>query len=119
MFADTGGSGFLGGIAVGFIAGYIILLLIKMFKVLQKCFVGSIIADTGGSGFLGGIAAGFIAVYIILLLMKLFKGLPITLDGLKAIFLYPLFGILLTGAAMFVILGPMTTINEGMMSFLS
>src|SRR5699024_4472241 len=82
-------------------------------------FVGGMIADTGGSGFLGGIVAGFIAGYIILLLMKVFEGLPKTLDGLKAIFIYPLLGIFLTGAAMYIIVGSMTTINEGMMNFLS
>ena len=82
-------------------------------------FVGGMMANTGGAGFLGGIVAGFIAGYIILLLMKLLKGLPRTLDGLKAIFLYPLFGIFLTGAAMYFVVEPMTTINEAMMSFLS
>ena len=113
---NTGGVAF--GLMVPILAAFIAQSIAQR-PGLVAGFVGGMIADTGGSGFLGGIAAGFIAGYIILLLMKLFKGLPKTLDGLKAIFLYPLFGILLTGAAMFVIVGPMTTINEGMMSFLS
>ncbi|WP_164667732.1 PTS fructose transporter subunit IIC [Virgibacillus doumboii] len=82
-------------------------------------FVGGVIANDGGAGFLGGILAGFIAGYIIVLLIKLFKGLPQSLEGLKAIFLYPLFGIFLTGAVMYIAVEPMTAINEGMMSFLS
>jgi len=113
---NTGGVAF--GLMVPILAAFIAQSIAQR-PGLVAGFVGGMIADTGGSGFLGGIAAGFIAGYIILLLMKIFKGLPKTLDGLKAIFLYPLFGILLTGAAMFVIVGPMTTINEGMMSFLS
>ena len=86
---------------------------------LVAAFVGGMIAHTGGAGFLGGIVAGFLGGYIILLLMKLFKGLPKTLDGLKAIFLYPLIGIFLTGAAMYFVVEPVSAINEGMMNFLS
>lgn len=113
---STGGVAF--GLMVPVLAAYIAQSIAQR-PGLVAGFVGGMMADAGGSGFLGGIAAGFIAGYIILLLMKLLKGLPKTLDGLKAIFLYPLFGIFLTGAAMFVIVGPMTTINESMMSFLS
>ena len=54
--------------------------------------------DAGGAGvgfgFLGGIVGGFLAGYVILLLEKVFAGLPKNLDGLKAIFLYPLFSTL-------------------------
>jgi len=113
---NTGNVAF--GLMVPILAAYIAQSIAQR-PGLVAGFVGGMIADTGGAGFLGGIAAGFIAGYIILLLMKIFKGLPKTLDGLKAIFIYPLLGILLTGAAMFLVVGPMTTINEGMMSFLS
>lgn len=81
-------------------------------------FVGGVIANEGGAGFLGGIVAGFLAGYVLVLLRKLFEGLPKTLDGLKAIFLYPLFGIFLTGGLMYFVVEPMTTINESMMTFL-
>lgn len=113
---NTGGVAF--GLMVPILAAFIAQSIAQR-PGLVAGFVGGMIADTGGAGFLGGIAAGFIAGYIILLLMRIFKGLPKTLDGLKAIFLYPLLGIFLTGAAMYVIVGPMTTINESMMSFLS
>lgn len=82
-------------------------------------FIGGMIASTGGAGFLGGIVAGFIGGYIVVLLSKLFSKLPQTLDGLKAIFLYPVFGILLIGAVMTILVEPMTTINEGMKNFLT
>ncbi|HLQ70481.1 MAG TPA: PTS fructose transporter subunit IIBC [Bacillota bacterium] len=112
----------IGGVAFGLMVPVLAAFIAQSIAQrpgLVAGFVGGMIADTGGSGFLGGIVAGFIAGYIILLLMKVFEGLPKTLDGLKAIFIYPLLGIFLTGAAMYIIVGPMTTINEGMMNFLS
>lgn len=84
-------------------------------------------ADTGmidaggagvGFGFLGGIVGGFLAGYVILLLEKVFAGLPKNLDGLKAIFLYPLFSTLIVGLVMLGISGPMAAINTAMMDFL-
>ena len=84
-------------------------------------------ADTGmidaggagvGFGFLGGIVGGFLAGYVILLLEKVFAGLPKNLDGLKAIFLYPLFSTAIVGLGMLGISGPMAAINTAMMDFL-
>lgn len=78
--------------------------------------------DAGGSGvgfgFLGGIVGGFLAGYVILLLEKVFAKLPANLNGLKAIFLYPLFSTLVVGLVMLGISGPMVTINNAMMDFL-
>lgn len=78
--------------------------------------------DAGGSGvgfgFLGGIVGGFLSGYVILLLEKVFAKLPANLNGLKAIFLYPLFSTLIVGLVMLGISGPMVTINNGMMDFL-
>ncbi len=82
-------------------------------------FVGGMIAYSGGAGFLGGIVSGFLGGYIIVLLSELFKKLPKELDGLKAIFLYPVLGVLLVGVSMHFITIPMTSINEGMMHFLA
>lgn len=84
-------------------------------------------ADTGmidaggagvGFGFLGGIVGGFLAGYVILLLEKVFSKLPKNLDGLKAIFLYPLFSTAIVGLVMLGISGPMAAINTAMMDFL-
>lgn len=78
--------------------------------------------DAGGAGvgfgFLGGIVGGFLAGYVILLLEKVFAGLPKNLDGLKAIFLYPLFSTAIVGLVMLGISGPMAAINTAMMDFL-
>lgn len=78
--------------------------------------------DAGGAGvgfgFLGGIVGGFLAGYVILLLEKVFSGLPKNLNGLKAIFLYPLFSTAIVGLVMLGISGPMAAINTAMMDFL-
>ena len=82
-------------------------------------FVGGIVATNGGTGFLGGILAGFLAGYLILLLQKVMAGLPKQLDGLKAIFLYPVIGVAVIGIIMSLLADPMKAVNEGMMSFLA
>ncbi len=82
-------------------------------------FVGGLIAADGGTGFLGGIVSGFLAGYVVLGLIKLLSPLPKSLDGLKAIFLYPVLGVAVTGLVMTFVSGPMSSINEGMMSFLA
>lgn len=81
-------------------------------------FVGGLIASDGGTGFLGGIISGFLAGYVVLVLVKLFAKLPKSLDGLKAIFLYPVIGVFITGVLMYLISEPMATINKAMMNFL-
>lgn len=82
-------------------------------------FVGGMIALNGGAGFLGGIVSGFLGGYVIVLLSHLLKKLPKALDGLKAIFLYPVLGVFITGLGMYFLVIPMNAINEGMMSFLA
>ena len=78
--------------------------------------------DAGGAGvgfgFLGGIIGGFLAGYVIVALEKVFSGLPQSLNGLKAMFLYPLCSTFIVGLIMLGISGPMAAINQGMMDFL-
>ena len=102
----------------GFVAG---MIAIQGLPVVEGPD-GTMLIDAGGTGvgfgFLGGIVGGFLAGYVILLLEKVFAGLPKNLDGLKAIFLYPLFSTLIVGLAMLGISGPMAAINTAMMDFL-
>ena len=56
--------------------------------------------DTAVSGFLGALFAGFAAGLIVNLLKKVFAFLPKAMDGIKPVFLYPLFGTFLVGALM-------------------
>ncbi|EUJ61557.1 PTS fructose transporter subunit IIABC [Listeria fleischmannii] len=73
---------------------------------LMPGMVGGLMAYTTGAGFLGGLAAGFLAGYIVLGLKKVFAGMPRSLDGLKPILLYPVFGLLITGGLMYFIVNP-------------
>ena len=102
----------------GFVAG---MIAIQGLPVVEGPN-GNMLIDAGGTGvgfgFLGGIVGGFLAGYVILLLEKVFAGLPKNLDGLKAIFLYPLFSTLIVGLVMLGISGPMAAINTAMMDFL-
>jgi len=82
-------------------------------------FITGMIADHNGTGFLGGIVSGFLAGGIILLLQRLLKKLPLSLDGLKSIFLMPVLGIFIGGFIMWYLSVPMEIINKAMMDFLS
>ncbi|HHD2753037.1 TPA: fructose-specific PTS transporter subunit EIIC [Clostridium perfringens] len=82
--------------------------------------VGGLIAYNSGSGFLGGLIAGFLGGYVVVLLKKIFSKLPQSLEGIKPVLLYPLFGILITGALMYlVIVGPVTALNNNIAIWLS
>ncbi|MCM3673254.1 fructose-specific PTS transporter subunit EIIC [Peribacillus simplex] len=81
--------------------------------------VGGLLAAQANAGFLGGLIAGFLAGYVVLLLRKLFSRLPQTLDGIKPVLLYPVFGMLITGFIMiFIVNEPVTAINTGLTDWL-
>lgn len=65
------------------------------------------------AGFLGAIAAGFLAGYIIKLLEKCTQKMPKSIDGIRAILIYPLFGVLLIGLSMFLLNIPFSYVNIG------
>ncbi len=73
---------------------------------LMPGMVGGMMAAVTGAGFLGGLAAGFLAGYTVLGLKRVFAGMPRSLDGLKPILLYPVFGLLITGGLMYFIVDP-------------
>jgi PTS system fructose-specific IIC component len=77
--------------------------------------VGGMLATSAGAGFLGGLIAGFLAGYVVVLLRKAFSRLPVSLEGIKPMLLFPLFGILITGFIMvFVVSGPVAAINTAL-----
>ena len=81
--------------------------------------VGGLLAAQANAGFLGGLIAGFLAGYVVLVLKKLFSRLPQTLEGIKPVLLYPVFGMLITGLIMiFVINEPVTAVNIGLTNWL-
>jgi PTS system, fructose-specific, IIB component/PTS system, fructose subfamily, IIA component/PTS system, fructose subfamily, IIC component len=82
--------------------------------------VGGFIAANNGAGFLGGLIAGFLGGYAVVFIKKMFSKLPASLEGIKPVLLYPLFGIFITGAIMFlIVVGPVKAINLGLQHWLS
>ena len=76
--------------------------------------------STSPAGFLGGIAAGFIAGYLILGMKKMFAGLPRSVEGMKPMLLYPVFGLLFVALIMYFIVNPIfSTINLWITHFLN
>lgn len=81
--------------------------------------VGGFIAANNGAGFLGGLIAGFLGGYVVLGLKTVFSKLPESLEGIKPVLIYPLFGIFITGAVMFlVVINPVKALNTGITTFL-
>ena len=116
LFKGIGGTAF--GFMLSILAGFIAMSIADR-PGLAVGFVGGSIAANGTSGFLGALVAGFVAGYIVLLLKKVFSKLPESLDGMKPVLLYPLFGIFLVGVIMqFVVEPPIgalnTAINNGL-----
>lgn len=105
----------IGGTAFNFmlpvLAGFIAMSIADR-PGLAVGFVGGAVAAGGTSGFLGALVAGFLAGYLVLGLKKVFHVIPESLDGLKPVLLYPLFGILLVGLIMnFIVEPPVGALN--------
>lgn len=116
---DIGGGSGAFGLLVPVLAGFIALSIADR-PGFAPGMVGGLLAATGGAGFLGGLIAGFLAGYLVLGLKKLFAGLPTSLEGIKTILLYPLFGIALTGFLMvFLVNKPVGALNQAITDWLS
>lgn len=116
FFKTIGGGAF--GFMLPILAGFIAMSIADR-PGLAVGFVGGALAITGGSGFLGALVAGFAAGYIVVGLKKLFEFLPKSLEGIKPVLLYPVFGILLIGIGMTFIINPPvgvlnTMLNNGL-----
>ncbi|KRL98468.1 fructose-specific PTS transporter subunit EIIC [Liquorilactobacillus satsumensis] len=102
----------------GFVGGF-------MATVYSGSFGGAYTANVmtnakSAAGFLGGIAAGFIAGYLTIFLKKVFTKLPKSLEGMKPMLLYPIFGLLLVALIMFFIVNPIfAIINTWVTAFLN
>lgn len=130
FFKTIGDSAF--GFMLTILAGYIAASIADR-PGLAAGFVGGAIAISGvsiqsiqdptvtvvSSGFLGALLAGFIAGYIIIFLRKIFSKIPKSLEGIRTILLYPVFGILLTGLAMMLINPFIGMINTWLNNFLN
>ncbi|WP_432403848.1 PTS fructose transporter subunit IIABC [Wukongibacter sp. M2B1] len=111
-----GGSAF--GLMIPILAGFIGMSIADR-PGFAPAMVGGFIAANNGAGFLGGLIAGFLGGYIILLLKKAFSNLPDSLEGIKPVLLYPVFGIFITGAIMLlVVVNPVKSLNAGLQTWL-
>ena len=107
------------GLVAGFVAGSIASRGLAWGKVPFAAGGEKTLALAGvPSGFLGALVGGFLAGGVILVLRKLLAGLPRSLDGIKSILLYPLFGVCITGFLMLFVNIPMAAINTGLNNFL-
>ncbi|QEK13017.1 PTS fructose transporter subunit IIA [Crassaminicella thermophila] len=112
-----GGSAFF--LMVPILAGFIGMSIADR-PGFAPAMVGGLIAANNGAGFLGGLIAGFLGGYIVLFLKKAFTKLPESLEGIKPVLLYPLFGIFITGAIMLlVVVNPVKSLNLGLQSWLN
>ena len=75
--------------------------------------------DTAVSGFLGALFAGFVAGLLVNLIKKAFGWLPKSMDGIKPVFIFPLFGTLLIGVFMLAINPVVGLLNSGLSNFLT
>lgn len=130
FFKTVGGAAF--NIMLYILAGYIAMSIADR-PGLAVGFVGGILAVQGttfesltnsditlvSSGFLGALIAGFVGGYIVLGLKKLCSYLPSSIEGIKTILLYPVFGILLMGVFMLLINPYVAAINTAINDYLS
>lgn len=118
LFKGIGGTAF--NYMLPILAGFIAMSIADR-PGLAVGILGGAIAAGGKSGFLGALAAGFLAGYIVKLLMKVCEKLPKSLDGIKPVLIYPVFGILICGLAMNYVIEPIvgvinTALNNGLSS---
>ena len=107
------------GLFVPILGGYIAYSIAER-PGLTPGLVAGALAASGGSGFLGAMVGGFLAGYVVKLVIYLLKGMPKSLNGIKAILLYPVLSVLITGLAMLLILNPVVGgINNGLTNFLN
>lgn len=111
-----GGNAF--GLMIPVLAGFIAMSIANR-PGFAPGMVGGLMAASGGAGFLGGLIAGFLAGYAVLGLRKVFSTLPKSLEGIKPVLLYPVFGILITGLVMlYIVIEPVVALNTAMENWL-
>ena len=130
FFKTVGGAAF--NVMLYILAGYIAMSIADR-PGLAVGFVGGILAVQGttfaslsdssivlvSSGFLGALIAGFVGGYIVVLLKKICSYLPDSIEGIKTILLYPVFGIFLMGLFMLAINPYVASINTAINDYLS
>ncbi|NMH98782.1 PTS fructose transporter subunit IIC [Pseudonocardia acidicola] len=111
----------LGALAFGFLVpvlGGFIAYAIADRPALVPGFVGGMVAVKVGAGFLGGLVAGLLAGGVVYA-MKKWKA-PKAVAGIMPVLVLPLFGTLIVGAIMFVVVGaPLAAATSGLTNWLN
>ena len=128
LFKSIGGAAF--GFMLPVLAGYIAYSIADR-PGLAVGFVGGYLAKVGNSfanitgdgavsgGFLAALLTGFVAGYLVLLLQKIASKLPESMDGIKPVLIYPLFGVFFIGVFMYAVNPAMAAINTGIINLLN
>lgn len=112
-----GGSAF--GLMIPVLAGFIAMSIADR-PAFAPGMVAGMLASSSGAGFLGGLIAGFLAGYVVIGLKRACSRLPESLEGIKPMLLYPLFGTLITGFIMiYVVSSPVAAINSALGNWLT
>ena len=101
------------GLAAGFAGGVLAMNGTNFADIAD----GNVTGVSGG--FLAALFAGFVAGYMVKLLKKITAKLPESLDGIRPMLIYPLFGVLLIGVVMCAINPVMGWINTGLGNWLN
>jgi fructose PTS system EIIBC or EIIC component len=115
LFLTIGGLAF--SMLVQILAGFIAYAMADR-PGIAPGLVGGLLAVEVGAGFIGGLIAGLLAGWIV----NLMKKLPIrgTLKRMMPILVYPLFGTLIVGALMLLVIGePVATANRALEGWLT
>ncbi len=99
------------GLAVGFVGGALAAAGNSFWNITAENAISG--------GFLAALLAGFVGGYIVVGLRKLTDRLPKSMEGIKPVLIYPLFGILIMGAFMCLINPVMGAINTALTNFLN
>lgn len=111
-----GGNAF--ALMVPILAGYIAFSIADR-PGLVPGMVAGMLASSIGAGFLGGILGGFLAGYTIVFLKNVIK-LPKSMAGLMPVMILPVLSTLFVGLIMIYVLGgPISSINAGLNSWLA
>lgn len=100
------------------LAGYIAYSIGDRPALMPGMVAGLLASES--AGFLGGLIGGFLAGLIINFLKKICENMPKSLNSVKSMLIYPVFGLLIVGGLMYFIIDPIFTgINNGLNNWLT
>ncbi|WP_215540533.1 fructose-specific PTS transporter subunit EIIC [Borreliella bavariensis] len=112
-----GGSAF--ALMIPILAGYISFSIAER-PGLAPGMITGLMMNNENAGFLGGILAGFISGYVTLIVKKISdKIIPSSLRGINPVLTYPFLSVIISGILIYVMLSPISFINESITNMLN